>query len=160
MKVLNLRCPLNHVFEGWFASDAEFAQQQQGGWLSCPMCGSAEIVKGLNAPRLARKSNTVSAPAKPIQETSHQGTASDAAAPVADLQAMQQAWLAVSRHIVENTEDVGSSFAGLARQMHEGEVEGRAIRGTATADERRSLADDGIEVVPLLLPEAAKHSLQ
>ncbi|MNN94151.1 hypothetical protein D3C81_2127280 [compost metagenome] len=82
------------------------------------------------------------------------------AAPVADLQAMQQAWLAASRHIVENTEDVGSSFAGLARQMHEGEVEGRAIRGTATADERRSLADDGIEVVPLLLPEAAKHSLQ
>jgi len=160
MKVLNLRCPLDHVFEGWFASDAEFAQQQQDGWLSCPMCGSAEIVKGLNAPHLARKSNAVSAPAKPAQEASRQGTGGDVAAPVADLQAMQQAWLAVSRHIVENTEDVGSSFAGLARQMHEGEVEGRAIRGTATADERRSLADDGIEVVPLLLPEAAKHSLQ
>ncbi|WP_395024212.1 DUF1178 family protein [Comamonas odontotermitis] len=159
MKVLNLRCPLNHVFEGWFASDAEFAQQQQDGWLSCPMCGSAEIVKGLNAPRLARKSNAVSARVKPTQEV-RQGAAGDAAAPVADLQAMQQAWLAVSRHIVENTEDVGSRFAGLARQMHEGEVEGRAIRGTATADERRSLADDGIDVVPLLLPEAAKHSLQ
>ncbi|MBB6576890.1 hypothetical protein HNP33_000940 [Comamonas odontotermitis] len=160
MKVLNLRCPLNHVFEGWFASDAEFEQQQQGGWLSCPMCGSAEIVKGLSAPRLARKSNTVSAPAQPTAGISREGASGDAAAPVADLQALQQAWLEVSRHIVAHTEDVGSDFAGLARQMHEGETEARAIRGTATADERRSLADDGIEILPLLLPEAAKHSLQ
>ncbi len=160
MKVFNLHCPLNHVFEGWFASDAEFVQQQQGGWLNCPMCGSADITKGLSAPRLARKSNAASAPAKPIHDVSGKELAVNSAAPAADLQALQQAWLTVSRHIVANTEDVGSSFAGLARQMHEGEVEGRAIRGTVTSDERQSLADDGIEVVPLLLPEAVKHSLQ
>ena len=157
MKVFNLRCTLDHVFEGWFASEAEFKQQQANGWLSCPMCGSADIVKGLSAPRLARKSNTAVAtqPAKDERVASTPGTATER-----DLKRVQQAWLALSRHVVANTEDIGSTFADVARQMHEGETQERPIRGTATPQERKALADDGIEVLPLLLPESAKHSLQ
>ena len=55
---------------------------------------------------------------------------------------------------------VGTTFAQVARQMHEGEVEERPIRGTATPQERQELAEDGIEVMALPLPDAAKHSLQ
>ena len=161
MKVFNLRCPLDHVFEGWFASEAEFAQQQQKGWLSCPMCASTDVVKGLSAPRLARKSNAAqAAPQTAGTPAATSSTQSSAGVPQADLQKLQQAWLAVSRHIVANTEDVGDSFAQVARQMHEGEVQERPIRGQASAEERQALADDGIEVMPLLLPEASKHSLQ
>ena len=159
MKVFNLRCTLDHVFEGWFASEAEFKQQQAKGWLSCPMCGSADIVKGLSAPRLARKSNTGSVAAtQPAKDK--RVTSTPVAAAERDLKQVQQAWLAFSRHVVANTEDVGSAFADKARQMHEGETQERPIRGTATPEARKALADDGIEVVPLLLPEAVKHSLQ
>ncbi|WP_312525575.1 DUF1178 family protein [Comamonas sp.] len=171
MKVFNLRCPLGHVFEGWFASEAAFEQQQSQGWLSCPMCNSHEIVKGLSAPHLARKSNSIpaAAPATPAssaaaaaQSGSAPGSAppSQASHPLSDAQRLQQAWLELSRQVIANTDDVGSDFADLARQMHEGEVDVRPIRGTATPEEQRALADDGIDVLPLLLPEASKHRLQ
>lgn len=168
MKVFNLRCPLGHVFEGWFASEAAFEQQQSQGWLSCPMCNSREIVKGLSAPHLARKSNSIpaAAPATPASSAAQSGRApgsappSQASHPLSDAQRLQQAWLELSRQVIANTDDVGSDFADLARQMHEGEVDVRPIRGTATPQEQRALADDGIDVLPLLLPEASKHRLQ
>ncbi len=171
MKVFNLRCPLGHVFEGWFASDAALEQQQSQGWLSCPMCNSHEIVKGLSAPHLARKSNSIpaAAPATPASSAAaaaQSGSApgstppSQASHPLSDAQRLQQAWLELSRQVIANTDDVGSDFADLARQMHEGEVDVRPIRGTATPEEQRALADEGIDVLPLLLPEASKHRLQ
>ncbi|GAB2718732.1 DUF1178 family protein [Comamonas sediminis] len=171
MKVFNLRCPLGHVFEGWFASDAALEQQQSQGWLSCPMCNSREIVKGLSAPHLARKSNSIPAavpatPASSAAAAAQSGSApssappSQASHPLSDAQRLQQAWLELSRQVIANTDDVGSDFADLARQMHEGEVDVRPIRGTATPQEQRALADEGIDVLPLLLPEASKHRLQ
>jgi len=171
VKVFNLRCPLGHVFEGWFASDAALEQQQSQGWLSCPMCNSREIVKGLSAPHLARKSNSIpaAAPATPASSAAaaaQSGSAPGSAPPsqashvLSDAQRLQQAWLELSRQVIANTDDVGSDFADLARQMHEGEVDVRPIRGTATPQEQRALADDGIDVLPLLLPEASKHRLQ
>lgn len=172
MKVFNLRCPLGHIFEGWFASEAAFEQQQSQGWLSCPMCNSHEIVKGLSAPHLARKSNSLppaapAAPASSAAAPAQSGSALAASAPfqppqspLSDAQRLQQAWLELSRQVIASTDDVGSGFADLARQMHEGEVDVRPIRGTATLEEQRALVDDGIDVLPLLLPEASKHRLQ
>ena len=156
MKVFNLRCPSDHVFEGWFASESEFETQKGNGWLSCPLCSSTDIVKGLSAPRVARKSNTRS----PHRAGSDAADAGAQRADLGELQRVQKAWMAMSRHVIANTDDVGPSFASVARQMHEGDVEERPIRGTATPDERQALADDGIEVMPLLIPDAAKHPLQ
>lgn len=170
MKVFNLRCPLGHIFEGWFASEAAFEQQKSQGWLSCPMCNSHDIVKGLSAPHLARKSNSL--PPQPLASTPAAPSAASAPppstavlapapnTPLSDAQRLQKAWLEISRQVVANTDDVGSSFADLARQMHEGEVDARPIRGTATLDEQRALVEEGIDVLPLLLPEASKHRLQ
>lgn len=172
MKVFNLRCPLGHIFEGWFASEAAFEQQQSQGWLSCPMCNSHEIVKGLSPPHLARKSNSLApaapaasassaaAPAQPGSTPAASSPSQPPHSPLSDAQRLQQAWLELSRQVIANTDDVGSGFADLARQMHEGEVDVRPIRGTATPEEQRALVDDGIDVLPLLLPEASKHRLQ
>ncbi|QMV74579.1 DUF1178 family protein [Comamonas piscis] len=168
MKVFNLRCPLGHFFEGWFASEAAFEQQKSQGWLSCPLCNSHDIVKGLSAPHLARKSNSLpqtlpsaaAAPSAASAPPPSRAVLPPPDAPLSDAQRLQQAWLEISRQVVANTEDVGSSFADLARQMHEGEVDARPIRGTATADEHQALVEEGIDVLPLLLPEASKHRLQ
>lgn len=146
MKVFNLVCPLQHVFEGWFASDADFADQQQRGLLTCPICGAGDIAKGLSAPRLNLKSNKdTQALAQPATDAS---------------QDMVRKWLEWSRHVAAHTDDVGAEFAEQARKMHRGELEERAIRGTLSGGEYASLADEGIDVLPLWLPESSKQTLQ
>jgi hypothetical protein len=72
----------------------------------------------------------------------------------------QAAYLHMARTIMANTEDVGSQFAQEARKMHYGEADERAIRGQATRDETLELLDEGIDVLPLVLPESLKGTLQ
>ena len=79
---------------------------------------------------------------------------------VPDGQKLMEAWLAVARQVIANTSDVGNRFAEEARKMHYQEVEPRGIRGTATLGETRALLEEGIEVLPLVLPEALKETLQ
>lgn len=154
MKVLNLYCAHDHHFEGWFGSEDDFQGQLARGLVQCPMCGSAEVYKGLSAPRLNLRApasaHTSAAPAgelAPAQEG-------------ASIQAMQNAWLQVARQIMARTEDVGQRFASEARRMHYGEIEERAIRGQASPMETAELLEEGIAVMPFVLPEAAKEPLQ
>ncbi len=57
-------------------------------------------------------------------------------------------------HVTRNADYVGEEFADLARKMHEGEVENRAIYGEATAEDVKALWEDEVEVFPLpLLPD-------
>jgi hypothetical protein len=73
---------------------------------------------------------------------------------------LQAAWLSMARKVLASTEDVGPQFAQEARRIHHGEAEERAIRGQASHEETMQLLDEGIAVLPLLLPEAAKETLQ
>ena len=73
---------------------------------------------------------------------------------------LQAALLKMVRHVVANTEDVGSQFADEARKMHYGETEQRNIRGQATPEETQELLEEGIQVMPLPLPESLKGPLQ
>ncbi|BCN37858.1 hypothetical protein ALDI51_11770 [Alicycliphilus denitrificans] len=154
MKVLDLFCVHQHAFEGWFASEEDFQQQQARGLVQCPMCGSADIRKGLSAPRLNLRAST-DAPS-PTQAAARPAPASREEA----LQTLQTAWLHAARQIMARTEDVGGRFAAEARRMHYGEIEERAIRGQATQQEAAELLDEGIAVLPLPIPEAAKETLQ
>jgi hypothetical protein len=52
VKVLDLQCGQQHVFEGWFGSEDDFQSQLTRGLLTCPMCGDASVAKKLSAPRL------------------------------------------------------------------------------------------------------------
>ena len=64
---------------------------------------------------------------------------------LARLAAMQAAAL-------KDSEWVGDRFAQEARSIHLGESEARAVHGSATAAEAKSLMDDGVPVAPLPLP--------
>ncbi|KRD48479.1 hypothetical protein ASE52_14130 [Acidovorax sp. Root275] len=161
MKVLDLQCQLGHVFEGWFASEDDFQSQKQRGLVQCPLCADDHIEKRLSAPRLnlgARAPSSASVEPGP-SASSDGGTlqvgTSPALSPV-----LQAAWLELARKIVANTEDVGAHFAQEARRMHHGEVQERAIRGQATPGEAMELLEEGIAVMPLPLPAAAKETLQ
>jgi len=64
------------------------------------------------------------------------------------------------KHVIANTEDVGQNFADEARKMHYGESEERHIRGQASMEETQDLLEEGIEVLPLPMPESIKSGLQ
>ena len=44
--------------------------------------------------------------------------------------------------------------------MHYGDIPERSIRGRTTSAEVVALAEEGIEVMPLVLPRAVKETLQ
>lgn len=147
MKVLNLRCTADHRFEGWFASDADYESQCERGLVECPICGDRSVVRLPTAPRLnVSKAREPAAAATPEAATVEM--------------TMQAAWLNAVRHVLANTDDVGSRFAEEARKIHYGEADERAIRGRATRDEAQALKDEGIEVMPLPMPPALKGTLQ
>lgn len=149
MKVLDLQCAHQHVFEGWFASEVDFLGQCERGLVSCPMCGDASITKMLSAPRLNLGSARaeVSAPQELVATAEPE-------------QALQAAWMAVARRILAKTDDVGTRFAEEARKIHYGEIKERGIRGKASREETESLIEEGIAVMPFPLPEALKGQLQ
>ncbi|MDF1483974.1 DUF1178 family protein [Ramlibacter sp. H39-3-26] len=149
MKVLNLRCAHQHTFEGWFASEEDFQSQCARGLVECPLCGDTAIAKLPSAPRLNLRG------AEPA------ATASDVPQPSADMRAaLQAAWLAAARRAAAQAEDVGERFAEEARRIHYGEVPERGIRGRATAAQAVELVEEGIDVMPLPWPAAAKGPLQ
>jgi hypothetical protein len=45
MIILDLNCANGHRFEGWFASVDAFADQQNEGHVSCPVCESTRVVR-------------------------------------------------------------------------------------------------------------------
>jgi hypothetical protein len=153
MKVLNLRCSNGHGFEGWFASEDEFMEQNGGGLSQCPLCADSVITRMPSAPRLnlsgAREPDK--APAAPATPTS--GTEVQPA----DLQAL---WLATVRHVLANTEDVGERFAEEARRIHYGEAPQRGIRGQVNPQQRDELLDEGIEIIALPIPRALDGPMQ
>jgi hypothetical protein len=69
-------------------------------------------------------------------------------------------FMKMARALVENTEDVGERFAEEARKIHYREAPERGIRGVASADEARELADEGIEVLAFPLPASLKEPVQ
>ncbi|QXL85774.1 DUF1178 family protein [Comamonas sp. NLF-1-9] len=155
MKVLDLRCAMDHAFEGWFASEQDFLSQQERQLVQCPLCGSTGVHKALSAPRLNLKSGRRKG--SPNAQEAGTGTAVQPAPAAAALQA---AWLRLARELVAQTEDVGERFAAEARRMHEKEIPERPIRGQASAQEAEELLQDGIPVLMLPLPESAKTTLQ
>jgi hypothetical protein len=160
MKVFDLRCANHHVFEGWFASEADFLHQKSLGLLTCPMCEDPDVTKMLSAPRLNLGATESASDAAPSARSAQAPAVPQSAPSLPTAVAAQAALLQMVRHVVANTEDVGTRFPELARQMHYGETEDRNIRGQASPAEVDALRDEGIEVLPLPLPRALKEPLQ
>jgi hypothetical protein len=152
MKVLNLQCSHSHSFEGWFASEDDFQGQLARAQVECPLCGDSKISKMPSAPRLnlgASQPPQLPPPSSGNQQVMSMPDAS-----------MQAAWMKMVRHVMANTEDVGTRFPEEARKMHYGESQERGIRGQASPEETEALMEEGIGVVPLPIPKALKETLQ
>lgn len=127
-----LTCDHNHEFEGWFGSSSDYDDQQARGLVECPVCASKQVRKQIMAPAVAGTKRTV----KDLEPAKMQAMMLEAAG-------------RIRRHVEENFDDVGDSFAAEARAIHEGRAEDRGIYGQATPKEVRELVEDGVPVAPL-----------
>ena len=160
MIVFDLCCGSGHRFEGWFASSGDFTSQQDRGFVTCPECGSAAIIKAPMAPSVPAKGNRRSG--MPVSRNSGQ---QDAAKPVSNaemapevVKAMQALARAQAKALKDSTW-VGDKFAEKSRAMHYGEADNAVIHGQATIKEAKDLADEGIAVAPLPFPIAPPEDL-
>ena len=174
MKVFDLQCAGLHVFEGWFGSEADFADQMARRLVQCPVCGDGHVEKRLSAPRL-NLSRSPELPGQTLRASAPdgQGSADLALAPpqahtrqahaghahVHPAEATQ-ALLRLARAVLEQTQDVGHRFAEEARSIHYGESQARPIRGQATPQQTRELLEEGVPVLPFVLPHSLKGPLQ
>lgn len=134
-----LKCPQGHQFESWFQSAKAFEKLHAGGMVECAVCGDTQVTKSLMAPNIGAKSNAQpneppTAPERPLSTPANPA---------------EQALAEMKKHVEENSDYVGSSFATEARAMHEGESPERAIHGEAKLDDAKKLIDDGVPIVPL-----------
>lgn len=129
----NLVCDAGHEFDGWFRSNDDFSGQQERGLVSCPVCHSPKVSKALMAPAVStgRKREKI---ALAVSEEQKQA--------LAKLKQMADA-------VRQNADYVGDKFADEARKIHFGEAERRGIYGEASVEEVKSLAEDGVEFMPL-----------
>ena len=148
-----LRCECGHSFESWFQSSNAYESQRKRRLVTCPACDSAKVEKAIMAPRLASKSTqAVSIPEPAIAPDVPAAASPLAMAPEA--QEIATKLRELRAHVEKNAENVGRQFPNEARKIHYGDSEHRAIYGQATAEETRSLIDEGVEVLPLpLLPD-------
>ena len=157
MIVFDLECRLlGHRFEGWFGSSGDFAAQQQRGLVSCPQCGSGDVIKAPMAPNVARKGNQL-ATAKSIAAEKAEPTSpvpmSTARLPPEAVKIMQ-AMAAMQAEALKTSRWVGDKFADDARAIHYGEKEAEPIHGQTTMEQAEELLDEGIAVAPLPFPVA------
>ena len=130
MIVFDLHCSQSgDRFEAWFRSNADFERQVEQGLVQCPVCQSSQVAKAPMAPRVPRKGDDGR-------------EFSDALARLASLQA----------EVLRDSKWVGDEFAETARAMHLGEIDTKRVHGEATAEQARSLAEDGVPIAPLPLP--------
>ena len=158
MVIYDLICDSRHEFEGWFKNSDDLASQRNAGILLCPVCDSDAVSKKAAAPKLTRKSNSSRSSGSQI---------SNSPEPVANLNTgeletygqLQNMLTKVHKFIDSNFEDVGNKFAKEALSMHRGEKEASNIRGTASADQLRDLAEEGVTALPLPTKPVDKKKL-
>ena len=135
MIVFDLKCEgQGHVFEAWFGSSADYADQKERGLLACPLCGDTRVGKALMAPAVA---------AGPDE---------------AKMRALVEALADAQKKVLEGSTWVGRGFAEQARAMHYGEQDKGSIHGEVAPAEAKALAEEGINVAqlpfPVIPPEA------
>ena len=134
MIAFDLECSNGHIFEGWFDNLLSFEEQDDKNMINCPTCNDSDIRRVISPVTM----KTSSPAPQQIKE-----------------QSIDYARLAkeIVEYIDDNFEDLGTDFTKEALKMHYGVSEERNIKGTATADEEKTLKDEGIVFFKFPTPE-------
>jgi hypothetical protein len=133
--IYDLRCRDGHKFEGWFKDRGAFEEQKAKQLIACPVCGITDAAVVPSSVAIMGRDS------RPAEEKPAPGTS-----PLKILREFQE-------YIHKNFDDVGDKFAEVALRIHQGEEDGRNIRGTTTQSEEETLREEGVQFIKLPLPE-------
>ena len=118
-------------FESWFSSSKEFDRLKKLNHLNCQSCNSKKIDKSLMSPNLVNNK-------KKFFEKNDQ-----------KYKEIKIKLKNYQRFVKKNFEFVGDNFAGKVRDVYYNKEKNKAIYGTATPEERKELADEGIDLLSI-----------
>ena len=127
----NLKCHNNHEFKSWFSNSREFEKLKKKQLLECIYCSSKKINKSIMSPMISVSSK------KKIETINLEK----------NLKSEKEKLLKIRNYIEKNFEYVGKNFSKEVRDIYYDKKRKRTIYGPATEDERRHLAEEGIDLI-------------
>ena len=124
-----LKCKKKHEFESWFLDSGEYERLKKKNLLECIFCKSKNVKKSIMAPRIIGSNK------EDIKRK--------------DLIEIKKNLLKVRKFVEANFTNVGSKFAEKIRDVYYEKDSKQDIFGTTTAEERKELKDEGIELTSI-----------
>ena len=127
----NLKCHNNHEFKSWFSNSQEFEKLRKKKLLECIYCSSKKINKSIMSPMISIISK------KKIDNINLEK----------NLKSEKAKLLKIRNYIENNFEYVGKNFSKEVREIYYDKKSKRTIYGSTTEDERKELAEEGIDLI-------------
>ena len=132
-------------FDGWFQNIEAYEKQKIHSLISCPICGSDDVVKSLTTPSLKKiKKIKQENELNVINKTSK---FNDTIVVNENFKNISTILRTIKKEIQKNSTFVGDQFVSKVRSMKKGKIREKPIYGLGTKKEIQELRDEGIDVV-------------
>ena len=128
-----LKCNKNHEFESWFSNSEEFDKLNKRQLLECIYCSSKKISKSIMSPMISNLSNKK----EKIEEIDK------------GIKEEKNKLFQLRKYIETNFDYVGKDFSKKVREVYYDKKNKKAIYGTTTPEERKELAEEGIDLLSI-----------
>ena len=128
-----LKCNKNHEFKSWFSNSEEFDKLNKRQLLECIYCSSKKISKSIMSPMISNLSNKK----EKIKEID-KGVIEE-----------KNKLFQLRKYIETNFDYVGKDFSKKVREVYYDKKNKKAIYGTTTPEERKELAEEGIDLLSI-----------
>ena len=129
----NLKCHNDHEFESWFSNSVEFDKLNKKKLLECIFCSSKKITKSIMSPMIS-SSNIIEKQIESINQ---------------NYKSEKNQLMQLRNYIEKNFEYVAKDFSKKVREIYYDKENKKAIYGSATPEERKELADEGIDLLSI-----------
>ena len=129
----NLKCKNEHEFESWFSDSNEFENLKKRKLLECIFCSSKKINKSIMSPMVSGiKERNIE-----IQKLNE------------NLINEKDKLLKLRKFVERNFEYVEKDFSKRVREIYYDKKNKKTIYGTTTAEERKELEEEGIDLLSI-----------
>ena len=129
----NLKCDKNHEFESWFSDSKEFDKLNKKKLLECVYCSSKKIVKSIMSPMVSGINRSQNEQIKNEKR----------------LRKEKKKLIQIRKFIEKNFDYVGKNFSQKVREIYYDKKNKKTIYGTTTPQERKELAEEGIDLLSI-----------
>jgi hypothetical protein len=128
----NLKCNQGHEFESWFLDSKEFDKLNKKKLLECIYCSSVKIKKSIMAPMITGAK---------LNDFENKNFLNK------KLSDEKNRLSKLRDYIEKNFEFVGDKFSEKVREVYYDKKSKKSIYGTASAEEKEQLAEEGIDLL-------------